>query len=116
MPAMTSTVWYTVNGVMIVYTDRAVERYIERVSPGRDDLSARRDLEILKHFGTVTRQGPAWAACYTGVQWLTVGNTIAFPLRAHGSHLVAVTCLTRRCSPVALRKRAVFAEHEAVAA
>jgi hypothetical protein len=50
------------------------------------------------------------------VQWLTVGETIAFPLRAHGSHLVAVTCLTRRSSPVALRRRAVFAERERVAA
>lgn len=101
---------------MIVFTDHAVERYIERVIPGRDDSSARHDLDMLKRFGTVTRRAPAWAACYAGVEWLTVGNTIAFPLRRHGSHLVAVTCLTKRCSPAALRKRAVYFEREQIAA
>jgi hypothetical protein len=101
---------------MIVFTDHAVQRYIERVIPGRDDSSARRDLDILAGFGKVTDQAPAWAACYVGVRWLTVGATIAFPLRRSGPHWVAVTCLTRRCAPKAMRYRSVLAERELLAA
>lgn len=78
-------------------SDHAVARYQERVRPGLSLPEAEAELMRVLPFGEVTLVKPSFVfvAEPDTVGWLVVGDGIAFPLAQAGSHLVAVTCLTR---------------------
>jgi hypothetical protein len=75
-------------------TDHCVRRYVERVKPDLERQAARRELDQLKHVGTIATSAPAWAReADPAAYYLMIGDDIVLPLAGGVEGWWASTCL-----------------------
>ena len=78
-------------------SDTAVRRYVDRVKPGLDELTARNELEhLVEHVAHLSDTAPAWARdAHPRTHYLLVGDAIVLPLAYdHKGDWAATDCLT----------------------
>lgn len=80
-------------------SDHAVERYIERVAPGLDELTAREQLRLLLEMAEVKPEPPEWTEgtdFRRSPAYAEVSDGIAVALEPSGNNrLIATTVLVR---------------------
>jgi hypothetical protein len=93
----------------VAFTTHSVQRFVDRMRPGRDLLAAQRDLEQMRAAMTFTTTPPAWLQDlrYDADAFLVLGDA-AFVLRPcspSADSWRAVTCLVRGVPSDATRER-----------
>ena len=91
---------HTPSSCDVTISDHAVQRYIERARPALDHSSAARDLEQLRHAGTITDRPPfgGEGPGPDNAFYLVIGGVYVLPLSPCQGRWLATTLLTAQSS------------------